>query len=70
MKAMATLRKELMAESRQLLDEMGQRHESIRSLLDTSLSELRARKADRTHISELFREMASQLASDTVSRSE
>jgi hypothetical protein len=66
----ATLRNDLLSQSRQLLDQMTQQHESLRALLATSLSELRAEKADRSRMSELFREIASRLGDDHVARPE
>jgi hypothetical protein len=54
-------RKELMSESRKLLEEIGQRHESVRGLMESRVSELRSQKADRALISDLMREMATQL---------
>lgn len=66
----STLRKELMMESRKLLEEIGQRHDSIRSLMEMRVSELRAQKTDRALMSDLFREMAAQLNNDEISPSE
>jgi hypothetical protein len=64
------LRKELMTESRKLLEEIGRRHDSIRSLLESRMSELRIQKTDRALMSDLFREMASQLNDVEASFSE
>lgn len=66
----SALRKELMTESRKLQEEIGQRHDSIRSLMETRVSELRAQKTDRALMSDLFREMAAQLDNDEISSSE
>lgn len=66
----SALRKDLMTESRKLLEEISQRHDSIRSLMETRISELRAQKTDRALMSDLFREMASQLDNDEASTSE
>lgn len=66
----STLRKELMTESRKLVEEVGQRHDSIRSLLEARVSELRAQKTDRALMSDLFREMAAQLSNEDFAKSE
>lgn len=66
----SALRKELMTESRKLQEELGQRHDSIRSLMETRVSELRAQKTDRALMSDLFREMAAQLDNDEISSPE
>jgi hypothetical protein len=63
----STLRKELMTESRKLLEEIGLRHDSVRSLMETRVSELRVQKTDRALMSDLFREMAAQLDNDEIS---
>ena len=64
------LRKELMTESRKLLDEMTQHHDSIRSLMETRFSELLTQKTDRGLMADLLREMASQLDDEEASPSE
>lgn len=56
-----SLRQELMTESRKLLDEMDQRYESIRSLMEARVLELRTQKVDRAHMSDLLRVIAEQL---------
>jgi hypothetical protein len=66
----SALRKELMTESRKLLEEIGERHDSIRSLMESRVSELRTQKTDRALMSDLFREMAAQLDNDEISPSE
>jgi hypothetical protein len=66
----STLRRELMTESRKLLEEIGQRYDNVRSLLDTRVSELRAQKTDRSLMSDLFREMASHLDTEEGSHRE
>lgn len=58
------LRKELMAESRKLLDEIGERHDSLRSLLERRAGELRHQKADRSLLSALLAEVAAQIGDD------
>ncbi|SFS17867.1 hypothetical protein SAMN05421771_3279 [Granulicella pectinivorans] len=62
----SAVRRDLMNESRKLLDEIGLRHESVRGLMETRVSELHARKADRAVISDLMRELATQLEKDDV----
>jgi hypothetical protein len=57
----STLRKELMSESRKLLEEIGLRQDSVRNLMESRVTELRSQKADRALISDLMREMATQL---------
>jgi len=59
------LRKELMAESRKLLEELDQRHESLRSLLERRVGELRHAKTDRALLSALFAEIAAQIGEDS-----
>jgi chromosome segregation ATPase len=58
------LRKELMAESRKLLDEIGQRHDSLRSLLERRVGELHHQKTDRALLSALLAEIAVQIGDD------
>lgn len=65
--AQSGLRKELMAESRKLLDEIGQRHDTLRALLERRVSELRHGKTDRALLSALFAEIASQIGDDNPS---
>lgn len=62
----SSVRRDLMAESRKLLEEIGLRHESVRGLMETRVSELHSRKADRAVISDLMRELATQLEKDDV----
>jgi chromosome segregation ATPase len=62
--AQSTLRKELMAESRKLLDEISQRHDSLRALLERRVTELRNQKTDRALLAALFAEIASQIGDD------
>jgi len=57
----SALRKDLMSESRKLLEEIGLRQDSVRGLMESRVSELRSQKADRALISDLMREMATQL---------
>lgn len=63
----SSLRKELMTESGKLLEEIGQRNDSVRSLMETRVSELRTQKTDRALLSDLLREMAAQLDNDGLS---
>ncbi len=57
----SSLRQELMTESRKLMEEIDQRYDSIRSLMEARVSELRRQKVDRALMSDLFREMAAHL---------
>ncbi len=57
----SSLRQDLMTESRKILDELDQRADSIRSLMDARVSELRSQKVDRSHMSDLFRIIAAHL---------
>jgi t-SNARE complex subunit (syntaxin) len=63
--AQSGLRKELMAESRKLLDEISERHDNLRSLLERRVGELRYQKADRTLLSTLLTGIATQIAEDS-----
>jgi chromosome segregation ATPase len=58
------LRKELMSESRKLLEEIGQRHDSLRSLLERRVGELRHQKTDRALLAALLAEIAAQIGDD------
>ncbi len=58
------LRKELMSESRKLLEEIGERHDSLRSLLERRVAELRHQKTDRALLSALLAEIAAQIGDD------
>ena len=62
--AQSNLRKELMSESRKLLDEISQRHDSLRALLERRVTGLRNAKTDRELLSALFAEIASQISED------
>jgi hypothetical protein len=66
----STLRRELMTESRKLLEEIGQQYDNVRSLMDTRVSELRSQKTDRALMSDLFREMAAHLDTEEASHLE
>jgi len=59
------LRKELMSESRKLLEEISQRHDSLRSLLERRVGELRHEKTDRALLSALLAEIAAQIGEDS-----
>ena len=59
------LRKELMTESRKLLEEISERHDSLRSLLERRSGELRHEKTDRALLSALFAEIAAQIGEDS-----
>ncbi len=58
------LRKELMSESRKLLDEISERHDSLRALLERRVGELRHQKTDRALLSALLAEIAAQIGDD------
>jgi hypothetical protein len=58
------LRKELMSESRKLLEEIGERHDSLRSLLERRVGELHHQKTDRALLSALLAEIAAQIGDD------
>ena len=62
--AQSGLRKELMAESRKLLDEISERHDSLRALLERRVGELRHTKTDRALLSELLIGIATQISDD------
>lgn len=66
----SALRKELMTEARKLLDEISQHHDSLRSLMEMRVAELRSQKTDRALMSDLLREMASQLDHEEGLKSE
>ena len=57
----SALRKDLMTESRKLMEEIDQRYDNLRSLMEVRVSELRGQKVDRALMSDLFREMAAHL---------
>jgi hypothetical protein len=57
----SSLRQELMTESRKLLEEIDQRYDSIRSLMEARVLELRTQKVDRAHLSDLFRVISAHL---------
>ena len=63
--AQSGLRQELMAESRKLLEEIRQKHDSLSSLLEHRVSELRQGKTDRALLAALLTEVANQLSEDT-----
>jgi len=66
----SSVRRDLMNESHKLLDEISLRHESVRGLMESRVSELHSRKADRAVISDLMRELATQLEKDHVDPTE
>lgn len=59
--AHSSLRQDLMTESRKLLEEIDQRYDSVRSLMEARVLELRTQKVDRAHMSDLFRVLAAHL---------
>jgi hypothetical protein len=58
-------RQELMTESRKLLDEIRQRHESLSGLLENRVQELRHAKTDRSALAALFVELAVRLKDES-----
>jgi len=58
-------RQELMTESRKLLDEIRQRNESLSSLLESRVQELRHAKTDRAALAALFVELAVRLKDES-----
>lgn len=66
----SAVRRDLMNESRKLLEEIGHRHESVRGLMESRVAELHSRKADRAVISDLMRELATQLEKDEIDTAE
>lgn len=58
-------RQELMAETRKLLDEIRQRNESLSTLLETRVHELRHAKTDRSALAALFVELAVRLKDES-----
>jgi hypothetical protein len=62
----SAVRRELMSESRKLLEEITLRHDSVRGVMESRVAELHTRKADRAVISDLMRELATQLEKDDV----
>jgi len=58
-------RQELMAESRKLLDEIRQRNDSLSTLLETRVQELRNSKTDRSALAALFVELAVRLKDES-----
>ena len=58
-------RQELMAESRKLLDEIRQRNDSLSTLLETRVQELRNAKTDRSALAALFVELAVRLKDES-----
>lgn len=62
--AQSGLRRELMAESRKLLEEISERHDSLRGLLESRVGELRHQKTDRSLLAALLSEIANQIGED------
>ena len=58
-------RQELMTESRKLLDEIRQRNDSLSTLLETRVQELRNSKTDRSALAALFVELAVRLKDES-----
>ena len=55
------LRRELMSESRKLVEEIRQRHDDLKALLEKRVAELRYEKVDRTVLASLLGDVALQL---------
>lgn len=62
--ARSTLQREMMAESNKLLDDIAERHEVLRTLLERRIAELNYQKADRALLAGLLGEIAAQLGED------
>lgn len=60
----SVLRKDLMTESRKLMEEIRSRNDSISAVLEARVSELRNSKTDRNTLSALLNEVANQLGDD------
>lgn len=58
------LRKDLMSESGKLSDEVRERHDNLKSLIERRVEELRHQKTDRALLSALLTEIANQLSED------
>jgi chromosome segregation ATPase len=63
--AQSGLRKELMAESHKLIEEIGQRYDRLRSLLENRVGELRNLKTDRAVLAALLTDMANKIGEDS-----
>lgn len=63
--AQSGLRQELMSESRKLLEEIRQKHDSLASLLERRVDELRQAKTDRSLLAAILTEVANQLSEET-----
>ncbi len=59
------LRKELMSESGKLSDEVRERHDQLKGLIERRVEELRHQKTDRALLSALLTEIANQLSEDS-----
>jgi hypothetical protein len=58
------LRKEIMAESHKLIEEIGARYDRLRSLLESRVGELRNLKTDRAVLAALLADMATKIGED------
>jgi hypothetical protein len=63
--AQSGLRRELMSESRKLRDEISERHDNLRTLIERRVGELRHQKLDRGLLSTLLAEIAAQIGEDS-----
>ena len=62
--AQSELRKDMLAETRKLMDELRKRSDDITALLERRSNELRADKADRSLIAALLADMAMQISGE------
>ena len=62
--AQSELRKDMLAETRKLMDELRKRSDDLTALLERRANELRADKADRSLIAALFADMAMQISGE------
>lgn len=60
----SALRKDLMSESGKLSDEIRERHDHLKTLIERRVEELRHQKTDRALLSALLTEIANQLSDD------
>jgi hypothetical protein len=63
--AHSALRKDLMSESHKLIDEINQRYERLRSMLENRVGELRNLKTDRAVLAALLADMATKIGEDS-----
>lgn len=63
-KSESGLREQLLAQSKNMMDDSQKRYAELTSKLEKESSEIRSDKADRAHIAQLFTEMALRLTDD------